>query len=71
MLLIASKVTRKFSISMFQTTGWSALLAVPRAKRLRGHIAPMFGTIAGGRSNPKRIEIRLAEMKGPRSFRGP
>lgn len=49
--LIASKVTRQFSTSMFQTTHWSAPRAVSRAGRLRGYIAPTFGTIAGGRSN--------------------
>ena len=58
-LMIASKVTREFSMSMFQTTDWNAPRAALRAGRLRGYIAPTFGTIAGGRSNLVAIAARM------------
>jgi len=48
-------------MSMFQTTRWSAPQAMSMAGRLRGYIAPTFGTIAGGRSNLAVIAARMNE----------
>jgi hypothetical protein len=53
-------------MSIFQTTRWSVWVAMSKARRLRGPIAPTFGTIAGGRNNPADTRSKQAKMKKPR-----